>query len=58
MTDPRYTKLAQTLIHYSCELKAGEKRQVKAGDALKVRMRDGSLDAEVNAVHEEPQDDR
>ena len=31
-------------------------REVKAGDALKVRMRDGTLDAEVSAVHEEPRD--
>ncbi len=32
MTDPRYTKLAQTLIHYSCELKAGEKLLIEAID--------------------------
>lgn len=32
MTDPRYTKLAETLIHYSCELKAGEKVLIEAID--------------------------
>jgi aminopeptidase len=32
MTDPRYTTLAQTLIHYSCELKAGEKVLIEAID--------------------------
>jgi len=32
MTDPRYTKLARTLIHYSCELKPGEKVLIEAID--------------------------
>ena len=32
MTDPRFTKLAQTLIHYSCELQAGEKVLIEAID--------------------------
>jgi aminopeptidase len=32
MSDPRYTKLAETLIHYSCELKAGEKVLIEAID--------------------------
>jgi len=32
MIDPRYTKLAETLIHYSCELKAGEKVLIEAID--------------------------
>ena len=33
-------------------------RDVKAGDALKVRLNDGSLDTEVKAVDEEPGSDR
>ena len=33
MTDPRHTKLAHTLIHYSCELQAGEKVLIEAIDA-------------------------
>ncbi len=32
MTDPRFTKLAETLIHYSCELQAGEKVLIEAID--------------------------
>jgi aminopeptidase len=32
MTDPRYTRLAETLIHYSCELKPGEKVLIEAID--------------------------
>ena len=32
MLDPRYTKLAQTLINYSCELKPGEKVLIEAID--------------------------
>ncbi len=32
MTDPRYTKLAETLIHYSCELKPGEKVLIESID--------------------------
>ena len=32
MPDPRYTKLAETLIHYSCELKPGEKVLIEAID--------------------------
>ena len=32
MLDPRYTKLAQTLINYSCELKKGEKVLIEAID--------------------------
>ena len=32
MTDPRYTSLAHTLIHYSCELQAGEKLLIEAID--------------------------
>jgi aminopeptidase len=32
MPDPRYTKLAETLIHYSCELKSGEKVLIEAID--------------------------
>jgi len=32
MTDPRLTKLANTLIHYSCGLKAGEKVLIEAID--------------------------
>jgi aminopeptidase len=32
MPDPRYTKLAETLIHYSCELTAGEKVLIEAID--------------------------
>jgi exodeoxyribonuclease VII large subunit len=33
-------------------------REVKPGDALKVRLQDGALDTEVKSVHEEPVDDR
>ncbi len=32
MTDPRYTKLAETLVHYSCELEPGEKVLIEAID--------------------------
>jgi aminopeptidase len=32
MIDPRHTKLAKTLIHYSCELQAGEKVLIEAID--------------------------
>ncbi|MGN6369531.1 MAG: aminopeptidase [Phycisphaerae bacterium] len=32
MLDPRYTKLAKTLINYSCELKKGEKVLIEAID--------------------------
>ncbi len=32
MTDPRYTRLAETLIHYSCELQPGEKVLIEAID--------------------------
>jgi len=32
MTDPRYEKLADTLIHYSCKLAAGEKLLIEAID--------------------------
>jgi aminopeptidase len=32
MTDPRYTKLAETLIDYSCELERGEKVLIEAVD--------------------------
>ena len=32
MTDPRYTTLAHTLIHYSCELREGEKVLIEAID--------------------------
>lgn len=32
MPDPRYTKLAETLIHYSCELQPGEKVLIEAID--------------------------
>jgi aminopeptidase len=32
MTDPRHTKLADTLIHYSCELQPGEKVLIEAVD--------------------------
>src|SRR3990172_3515660 len=32
MTDPRLTRLANTLIHYSCGLKAGEKVLIEAID--------------------------
>ncbi|HUO07592.1 MAG TPA: aminopeptidase [Phycisphaerae bacterium] len=32
MLDPRYTKLAETLINYSCELKKGEKVLIEAID--------------------------
>ena len=32
MTDPRYTKLAETLLHYSCELQPGEKVLIEAID--------------------------
>jgi len=32
MTDPRYTRLAETLLHYSCELKPGEKVLIEAID--------------------------
>ena len=32
MTDPRYTKLAETLIHYSCELESGDKVLIEAID--------------------------
>lgn len=32
MPDPRYTRLAETLIHYSCELQAGEKVLIEAID--------------------------
>ena len=33
MADPRYTRLAQTLIHYSCELQPGEKLLIESIDA-------------------------
>ena len=32
MTDPRYTRLAHTLLRYSCELKPGEKVLIEAID--------------------------
>ena len=32
MSDPRHTTLAETLIHYSCELEAGEKVLIEAID--------------------------
>ncbi len=32
MLDPRYTKLAETLIHYSCEVKKGEGVLIEAID--------------------------
>ncbi|MEJ2483721.1 MAG: aminopeptidase [Gemmatimonadota bacterium] len=32
MTDPRYNRLAETLVHYSCELKPGEKVLIEAID--------------------------
>ncbi len=32
MTDPRFTKLAETLLHYSCELQPGEKVLIEAID--------------------------
>jgi len=32
MTDYRYTKLAETLVHYSCELEPGEKVLIEAVD--------------------------
>jgi aminopeptidase len=32
MSDPRYTQLAETLIHYSCELTAGDKVLIEAID--------------------------
>ncbi|MDT8436183.1 MAG: aminopeptidase [Gemmatimonadota bacterium] len=32
MSDPRHTRLAETLIHYSCELQAGEKVLIEAID--------------------------
>ena len=32
MTDPRYTRLARTLLQYSCELKPGEKVLIEAID--------------------------
>jgi aminopeptidase len=32
MSDPRYTRLAETLIHYSCELKPDDKILIEAID--------------------------
>ena len=32
MSDPRHTKLAEILVHYSCELKEGDKVLIEAVD--------------------------
>ena len=32
MTDPRHTRLAETLIHYSCDLQPGDKILIEAID--------------------------